>query len=230
VAAAVDPTPTARVAFAVFLADWESPEAAIEQHLVALDEACRAADPTGRAICCHNLSILYRMVGQPVVAHQFEQRALAAELDRTQREAGTLSPGIRRIVAHGLSERGETESARQLLRGAAGRTDEDHAQWCGDVAVRSAREGDLSEAIRLCLTGAQTYRQSGNLRGLAHTLVNLGHLLYADQRFREAAQVFRRAGPLWRRLGCRAQGRAAEAFASESRRLAAYQTSGPDRN
>ncbi len=229
-----DPTPAARIAFGVFLADRDFAEEAISQLMQAWEEAKLREMPEARAICCQNLSALYRRQGNIPLAIQFQQLATAAEMESHRfREDASLSCPLLTSSAGLLSDCDELDAALRLLRAAevtSGGDQPIRATIEANLGVTLARMGRTGQALQRLVRAQRLHRESGDLAGCAHDLVNIGHLLQARARRVEAHRCFRLAGELFSRLNATIQAHAAQQYAQEALRIEAIETCDPSLN
>lgn len=229
-AAALDATPFARYVYAGHLADGGRIEPAIRELEAAWDQARWIASPVWRARCCHAISELYRGLGRHDLADRYRQWGLRADLDGGGPAA--VVEWLRDRFAHALTT-GELDAAERWLAAIerlVTRDSDDYAQVLiqrGAVQIRLGRWSrglqDFAAAVRLC-------RRRHDRPGCAQALQNLGHVLQAQGKWRQARACFRRSACLHRQLGALEAARRAEAFARESLRWLAVSTGDPSRN
>ena len=216
----LDPTPVARISYAVELAS-DDPYTAIAQFKIAWDDARRLDNPQWRANCCRNLAVLFAEVGNPVVANQFRQLAVAAESETTSVAAGaSFSPALLSEIVNERIDSGDLDSAIRLIRtaedsSATGESiDRSTAAWQrGVIAVRAGRieaaREHLLEACRLC-------RDERDWRSCGDLLANLGHVSQIQREYRVADRHFRASAKLFGLIGDPGRAAAAWAFAREA--------------
>lgn len=229
-----DRSPSARIAFGVFLANRELEDEALEQFEKAWEEAKLHNLPEARAVCCLNLSILHRRRHDAALANQFLQLATAAEMESGRfRTEATLSHELLLGFAGLLADEGELDNGLRLLRAAAKTCGNDPlalASIEANIAVTLARLGKTGRALQRLVTAHRLHRDAGDFAGCAHDLVNIGHLLQARSRRAEAHRCFRLAAELFARMGLAHQARLANRFAHEARRIEAIETGDPTSN
>ncbi len=229
-----DPSPAARIAFGIFLADCDLDEEAVLHLNQAWEEAKLRRLPDARAICCQNLSNIYRRQGNVTLAKQFQQLATAAEMDSERfAEDASLSCPTLMSSAGFLSDCNELDAALSLLGAAAAVCGEDQpaqASIEANTGVTLARMGRTGQALQRLVKAHRLHRESGDLAGCAHDLVNIGHLLQAKSRRVEAHRCFRLAGDLFARLDAKIQADAACQYAQEARRIEAIENCDPSLN
>lgn len=219
-AIATDPTPAARIAYAVELGQHD-PQAAIAEFEIAWEESCRLQDPCLRANCCRNLALLFARTGDLIAAEQYRQLAISAELDGLTPETdSTISPTLLSDIAAVWLATGDEDSAETLLTSAENIVPESDVQQRAIIeshrgviaALRwraAAAFQHLFQAHCLCL-------DAGDTIGRAHALVNLGHLSQACRRHASARRDFRVAAQLFEQAGDRHLADAARAFEREA--------------
>ena len=219
-AIALDPSPAARIAFAVELASVD-PRSAIAELQIAWNKSRRLNCPRWRAICCRGLAILFEDLGNPAVADQYRQLAISAELDIPPAADGTpLSTRLLGEIARGWLANGESKSAMHLLSAVVDSCTVDDptdraitASHRGLMALRcrqfEAAQQHLTRACRIC-------QENGDWKGCGELLVNLGHVSQIRGRLDVAQRQFRASAQLFELIGERARANVASAFALEA--------------
>ncbi|MCA9028705.1 MAG: hypothetical protein KDA86_26105 [Planctomycetaceae bacterium] len=229
-----DPTPAARIAFGVCLADDGHEEEAIPQLEQAWEDAKRLQMPDARAVCCHNLSNIYRRRANEVLSFQYEQLAMAAEMD-SQRFQETASLSCEMLIQSAalLSQGNELDEALCLLNAALVLSDDSpcaRATIEAQVGVTLAHLGKTGQALLRLVTAHRLHREANNLPECAHDLMNIGHLLQAQSRYAEALRCFQLAGEIYRRLDAKNGVEIARQFAREVERIKAIESFDYSRN
>ncbi|MGD9856835.1 MAG: tetratricopeptide repeat protein [Planctomycetaceae bacterium] len=153
-----DPSPESLHALAVFLADGDQYDEAIALLEQAWNEACRQANPHGRAVCCGNLAIVHRRRGDMTRAVQFHQLSLAAQMETREfpMEASLTATQLWASAAQ-FSDEGDHDSAAGMLSAARGlsasNSEADGSSTENGMAVLLARQGLMETAVRVLLRG-----------------------------------------------------------------------------
>lgn len=189
-AVAADPTPAARITLALALAREHPREALIELQQ-AWDQARRLDSPSFRALCCRNLAVLHQRLGHPDLSVRYQQHALTAEMDAVDADAG-LSPQALIDLAVHWSTTSDVTWTESLLRAAETR-DPDLAERAAIASCRggiAAWRGRCEDALVHWSRAQREFRDADEPAGVAHTLLNLGHLLQSEGRLRLARRAF----------------------------------------
>lgn len=226
-----DPSPAARISFGVFLAERNMDDEAILQLEQAWEEAKLRNRADLRAICCQNLSNIYRRRENTTLATQFQQLATAAEMETEQfHTEASLSSGMLTCSANRFSDDSELEPAMSLFAGAARTCGNDlpaRATIEANTGVTLARMHRTGLALQRLVKAHRLHRDAGDLAGCAHDLLNIGHLLQARSRHVEAHRCFRLAAELFTRLESTVQADASTQFALEALRVKSIESCNP---
>ncbi len=231
-AVAADSSPASMIWMAAFLADRDECDEAVAVLERAWDHACVLGNPQFRAVCCSNLSLIHRRLGNLALARQFEQLSLAAEMEspRFQSEATLSSTQLCESAALS-SDEGNHTVAQCLLRAAdaAAKYDweVDRATLENGVAVVAARLGLVDRALRALFRASRRHFKTGERQLRAQDLSNIGHLLQGLGRLAEAIWCFRRSSQLYADSGAVLRSREAEGFGREARRRAVLNEQDP---
>jgi tetratricopeptide (TPR) repeat protein len=222
-AVADDPTPAARIALAVMLAQTQ-PVRAVAELERAWNHACLASCPRFRALCCGNLCVLHFRLGNTHQAACYRQHALTAQMELVDGDPDAALPvdAFIDLAAHWMTAAEDAIWTECLLNAAAARCPDggDQAAIASHRGVIAARSGRLDDAIVHWSQAQRQFRDAGDADGAAHTLINLGHLLLQQQR----AELARRAFAIGRDLFDEARqpehAAVAQRFAGEAAALA----------
>lgn len=232
-AAGIDPTPAARIALAVLLAE-EHPHRAIEELERAWDHARRLQSPPLRALCCGNLAVLSERLGQLDRAARYRQHALRAQMELAADDLDAALPteALIDLAASWLSTPEDANWAESLLNAAAAGCPgiSQQARIASHRGVIAARAGRTEQAIVHWAQAQRQFRQVGESAGTAHTLVNLGHLLQHQQRPEMARRAFLIARDLFEESDRPRQAERARRFAGEAAALDRLTQANPDWN
>ncbi|MBE1565823.1 AfsR/SARP family transcriptional regulator [Nonomuraea africana] len=243
--------------------DWRTTAA------LGLDAARRAGHRHGEALLLRSLADLHRAEGRLEEAAEALRAALPlteqGEVARTTFRLGLVYraqdrlPDAERcftecLAAFGADPRGAADPRRVDLRGADPRRADLRAADLKGADLRGADPRGAADALRalgelrgdgeLSRRALELYRQLGDPRGEAATLLDLAALSLAGRRTKEARQLAERAAGLSRRLGdvlpaaaaalllaqvARAEGRPEAARTAAGEALAAFESHGDRR-
>lgn len=208
-AVAADDSPVAELAWTAQLLELGELSEALSHATRGWEIAKAQQNVAGRAWACQLLATLAREQGDTVQAQQFQQLAIAAELELISSDLDQeLSVESRLGCSTDWAEQGELTDARALLQSCmhdAVTTDVATAQM--NLGVLSLRDGDLATALRWLEQSYAQFRELEDLTGMSRSLEALGHALRAAGRWHEAREALYLSNRIAHELGQRHRAR-----------------------
>ncbi len=205
-AVAADSGPTALIAYGTFLAELGETGDALKQLHAGWELAKMQQHPAARAWACHSLAAAYRQCGEFVVGQQYQQLAIAAELDADiDSTCGALSQEIRLGSVADWMQSGEFGAAERLLATCLHTTDalEESPAALMNYGALALRAGDVCGALGHFRAAQERFRAEEDQNGVSHALESIGRTLLIAGELSAAREALELANRMARHLGQR---------------------------
>lgn len=192
-----DSSPVLRLLLGMALVERGDAAAAIPVLEAAWDIARRESDPRWRCWSCHALAVAYYESGNLIRAEQFQQLALAAELQSSGAAgaSGLISGELRLTSAALLAAKQDEAAARQLWQSCL--TRDNHAGIQGTAALCLGTLCTLETRHRYALLwyrlARQRFKQAGDRRGCVQAVCAIGEEQLRLGNWRKAVRLLRQA-------------------------------------
>lgn len=208
-AIAADSGPTALLAYGCFLAELGELDDAERQLLQGWELSKQQHCPLGRAWACHALAVVFRERSDSLAARQYQQLAIAAELETEAfLDEGMISEPNRIGMAVDWMLSGELQSAKSLLRTTLDAR-EALADGTSSVTARlnlgllSLCERDLDVAHHWFRAAFDCAREQQDECGMSYALELSARTLRQQGHWEAAVEALRVANQLARCMGQR---------------------------
>lgn len=205
-AIAADESPTSIIAYGTYLSELGELTEAVLQLQQGWELAKRQHDASRRAWACQALAATYRSLGQTLDAQQFQQLAIAAELEvDLELASASLSEETLLGSATDWVQTGETTAAEALLTSCC-RADS-NAEIKGAAQLRfgeiALQRNQLGKALQHFQAAEQQFRAAQDQSGVSHALESIGIVLLMGAEWATARESLDLASRIARHLGHR---------------------------
>lgn len=236
----LDPSPRSQLAFSRFLSQSDCPQAAESLLKALVDRARREQDGQLMAVAAGNLACVLRECGRFAEAAGWQQRSLAAEMQRQSTAgAGTSEPGelatdlinlAGDAIAAGRLSLAESLATRALQLGQSGHDQPGEAAAWGVLGLVALQQQKLDNALTLLGRAFRLHCTLQDAEAAGRDLLNLAETCHRMQRWHSAARCLKHAADRFRETGCVRLLQVAMARLKEAQRFFAVTTLPPTLN
>lgn len=161
-----------------------------------------------QALACRLLSEIAHERRDSLVAQQYQQLAIAAELNVVESDLdASLSVDLRMSQVRAWTDAGEFEAASRLLTSCVSDDDANTAEAVLQQGHLTARQGKDEAAIALYRRAHEFFRDRDDLDGAGRSMEALGYALYRVGAWPEAREALHLANRIAHQLGQRHRAR-----------------------